>query len=452
MMVWFLPWLSLLLLLLPSPFYTSSFSSPPFAPPPLCHPHESSALLHFRNSFPIVNYTSLSSYCASEFEIANPNTTMTWNMSRDCCTWNGVTCDEVSGHVIGLDLFCSGLDGVIHSNNSLFFLIHLQSLVLSHNQLDGSEISPQFGWFSSMIHLDLSDSGFTGHLPLELSFLSSLVTLDLSDLTLETLSLKKILANLTSLRELSLIGVTGSYFSTDSFMNLSISLLSLDLSESGLIGKFPENIFHLPNLQELRLSYIRNLTGSFPRHNWTSPLRELGLPNTGFLIDLPYLLRNLKHLTHLDASDCGLTGSLTLSGNNTQITSLDLSSNNFGGQFPWDFLNLEKLSILNLYFNKFEGQLPEICRNSTKKNFLCDSSKNVESVGPLPLNLKFLFLSDLEEDGIVEQEPAQEGGEGQISKLRKTESHWKFGRVSRKVHAVDDQEQLILRRTERRGS
>ena len=37
---------------------------------------------------------------------------------------------------------------------------------------------------------------------------------------------------------------------------------------------------------------------------------------------------------------------------------------------------------------------------------------------------------DLEEDVVVEPALAQEGGEGQTSKQRKTESHSKSGRVS----------------------
>ena len=96
--------------------------------------------------------------------------------------------------------------------------------------------------------------------------------------------------------------------------------------------------------------------------------RELGLLETGFILDVPYLVRNLKQLTHLDASFCGLTGSLpALSGNFTQITSFDLNSNNFGGQFPWEFLNLGNLTYLNLRINYFEGQIPEICSKSNKK-------------------------------------------------------------------------------------
>ena len=90
-----------------------------------------------------------------------------------------------------------------------------------------------------------------------------------------------------------------SFASPNAFMNLSTSLTSLDLSESVLTGEFPENIFHLPRLQKLDLSYNWNLSGSFPQYNWSSQLRNLNLSETGFLIDLPYLTKTLKYLNTL---------------------------------------------------------------------------------------------------------------------------------------------------------
>ncbi|XP_024025996.1 receptor-like protein 9DC3 [Morus notabilis] len=185
-----------------------------------------------------------------------------------------------------------------------------------------------------------------------------------------------------------------SSVSRNSFMNLSDSLISLDLSDTEMKGEFPENIFLLPNLEELILSYNYNLTGLFPRYNWTTPLRNLSLSSTKILIDLPYLTSSLKYLNHLDVSNCTFSGSFPalMRGNITQITSLDLSSNSFGGEIPWDSLNLEKLNFLDLSYNNFEGQLPQICSNSTRKTFLCDSSESDKLVGPLPLNLKSLDL------------------------------------------------------------
>ncbi|XP_062081163.1 receptor-like protein 6 [Humulus lupulus] len=381
-------------------FFVTSLSSP--SPPPLCHPHESSALLHFRNSFTLYNDTLFS----IEFRrINNPNNTISWNKNMDCCRWSGVTCDEVTAHVIRLDLTCSDLQGILHSNNTLFSLAHLQSLILSHNLFDDSEISSQFGKFSNMVHLDLSHSGFTGHAPLELSHLSNLVTLDLSGndrLILDTSSWKRTVANLTSLGELFLSGVNMSSTSPDSFMNLSTSLTSLDLSWSSLQGKLPENVLSLPNLQQLDLSHNLNLNWSFPQYNWSSPLKVLNLSESGVMIDLPHLCRKLKYLHILSLRNYNfLKLSPTLLDNRTQITSLDLSFNNFGGYIPWSsILNLQQLTYLDLSGNNFVGPIPEICSNSTKNSFSCVSSKH-QLVSSPPLNLKYLHLSDNELNGTI---------------------------------------------------
>ncbi|KAI5344989.1 hypothetical protein L3X38_012866 [Prunus dulcis] len=50
---------------------------------PSCHDDESSGLLQFMQSF---------MYASASFHNGN------------CCSWDGVDCDEETGHVIGLDL------------------------------------------------------------------------------------------------------------------------------------------------------------------------------------------------------------------------------------------------------------------------------------------------------------------------------------------------------------
>ena len=97
---------------------------------PLCHSHQSSALLHFRNSFSVVG----------PYDFCDPPKN-SWKMGTDCCGWDGVTCDTMTGHVIAVDLSCSGLQGPIHPNTTLFSLRHLQRLNLAYNNFGGSAIS-----------------------------------------------------------------------------------------------------------------------------------------------------------------------------------------------------------------------------------------------------------------------------------------------------------------------
>ena len=72
---------------------------------PLCHDDERSALLQFKQSFTIEE-------SASSFPIACDRVrswTPEGENGTDCCSWDGVNCDEDTGHVIGLDLNNSSL-------------------------------------------------------------------------------------------------------------------------------------------------------------------------------------------------------------------------------------------------------------------------------------------------------------------------------------------------------
>ncbi|KAL5548389.1 hypothetical protein UlMin_003620 [Ulmus minor] len=179
-----------------------------------------------------------------------------------------------------------------------------------------------------------------------------------------------------------------------SLMNLSSSLTSLDLSYSRLQGKFPEGMFRRPNLQVLSLDGNTNLSISFPKYNWSSPLKQLSLSSTNSSIDLPHLVKCFQNLNALFLGNCHFTRSddlLPLS-NLTKLTWLDLSFNNFSGQIPWNSLNLERLTFLDLSYNMFVGHLPEICtNNSTKLCFLSNSSNDQLEVS-LPLYLESLYL------------------------------------------------------------
>ncbi|KAF3625214.1 hypothetical protein FXO38_29859 [Capsicum annuum] len=166
-----------------------------------------------------------------------------WNMSRDCCLWDGVTYDEMTGHVIELDLHCSQLVGKIDSNSSLFQLSHLQRLDLLRNNFSNSHISPEFGRFSSLIHLDLSDSyfkGLYGIIPESIFHLPNLVTL-----------------------ELKFNDQLHGYFPNTKW-NSSSFLRVLDLNEVNLSGNFlPESLVYITSLHFLSLAYC-NLRGPIP--------------------------------------------------------------------------------------------------------------------------------------------------------------------------------------------
>ena len=336
-----------------------------------------------------------------------------WKEGSDCCSWDGVSCDLVTGHVIELDLSCSWLSGTIHSNSTLFRFPHLQRLNLAFNNFSGSSVSVGFGRFSSLTHLNLSDSGFSGLISPKISHLSNLVSLDLSwndEAEFSLHGFDSLVQNLTKLQKLHLRGISISSVFPNSLLNRS-SLISLDLSICGLHGRFPDNDIHLPKLELLDLWGNYNLSGNFPRFSENNSLIDLDLLITNFSGELPASIGNLKSLQTLDLSNCQFSGSIPSSISNlkslqildltyceflgsipaslenlTQITSLNLNGNHFSGKIPNVFYNLRNLISLDLSGNNFSSQIPPSIGNLTKLYKLDFSHNKLEGAIPSPEN------------------------------------------------------------------
>ncbi|KAJ6333216.1 hypothetical protein OIU77_009141 [Salix suchowensis] len=368
---------------------SSNFSSPVL----LCPAAQSLALLQFKNSFFIM---SSSPWCYEQPK------TVVWREGTDCCSWDGVTCNMKTGHVIGLHLYCSKLYGTLHSNSTLFSLHHLQKLDLSFNYFDGSVISSSFGQLLHLTHLNLSASNFAGQVPPEISHLSRLASLDLSYnylLMLEPISFNKLAQNLTQLRELNLTGVNMSLVAPRSFMNLSSSLTSLQLWDCGLQGELPGNVFRRSNLQSLDLWSNGELTGSFPPHNLSNALSYVDLSWTRISIHLePDSISHLKSVEMMFLNFCNFAGSnLGLLGNLTRLRVLSLASNQLGGEFPFSLGKLKQLEYLYLGHNHFIGPMPDDFANNSRLACLDLSQNSFQGHLPFSLgNLKqlsYLLLS-----------------------------------------------------------
>ncbi|GAY53101.1 hypothetical protein CUMW_146800 [Citrus unshiu] len=344
---------------------------------PLCHDHERSALLNFKESL-VINQTA-SSYPSAYPKVAS------WKLDekdRDCCSWDGVKCDEDTGHVVELDLASSCLYGSINSTSSLFQLVHLQRLSLFDNNFNFSEIPSEILNFSRLTHLNLSESYFSGQIPAELLELSNLEVLDLSFnnfdnffLKLQKPGLATLAENLTNL-VLNLINVNISSTVPHTLANLS-SLCILSISGCGLQGEFPQEIFQLPNLQFLGVMKNPNLTGYLPQFQKSSLLEDLRLSYTRFSGKIPDSIENLESLSYLGISDCSFIGKIPSSlFNLTKLEHLYLSGNRFLDELPTSIGNLASLKALEISSFNFSSTLQASLGNLTQLDSLTISNSN----------------------------------------------------------------------------
>ncbi|WOG98869.1 hypothetical protein DCAR_0418215 [Daucus carota subsp. sativus] len=403
---------------------------------PLCHVEERMALLRFREGFEILK-------TASHRPSAYPKI-LSWKLqgdgSADCCSWEGVYCDQQTGHVDGLDLSSSFLYGSIDSESSLFSLSYLRSLNLADNHFNYSLIPSKIASLSRLSYLNLSSSVFSGQIPSEILKLSNLTSLDLSFnvdfssqenlLKLETHDLRSLAGNLTHLRELNLSMVNISSAIPDSLTSL-LFLSALGLRKCGLYGEIPIGIFLLPDLRILDVGKNRKLRGHVPEIVDSSlKLEELRLDYTDISGKLPDSIMKLKSLRILDINYCLFSGFIPATiSNMTTLTTLDLSRNyisgkvpslasmsqlsylslahnNFTGKISTSFANLTSLTHLDLGNNKFSGIVPSWFMNLTHLTHLDLSYNTLQGSVPTSLsqieNLEYLNLFHANLSGIVE--------------------------------------------------
>ncbi|KAF8041870.1 hypothetical protein BT93_A0461 [Corymbia citriodora subsp. variegata] len=332
-----------------------------------------------------------------------------WDRSAD--SWNGVTCED--GHVVGLDLSHESISGGIDGSSSLFKLEFLRSLNLAFNDFNSTAIPLGLANLSRLEHLNLSEAGFAGQIPAELSRLTKLRTLDLSSflLKLEKPNLRSLIGDFGELRELYLdwvnvsaegsewcdalsysvqklevLSMSNCYLSgpidaslvrlanlsviqldynnlsttVPSFLANFSSLKTLSLHYCGLQGEFPQEVFQLQTLQNLNVSANELLQVSVPDFPKDGSLETLVLHGTNISGRIPDSIGNLRKLSRLDLFGCSLSGSIPASMKNlSELTYLDLSWNNLIGSVP-PFGASRKLTHLDLSKNALTGQITSV--------------------------------------------------------------------------------------------
>ncbi|XP_037408495.1 receptor-like protein 7 [Triticum dicoccoides] len=431
-----------------------------------CHPDQAAALLELKQSF-IFDYST--------------TTLPSWQPGTDCCSWEGVRCDDgVSGgggSVTVLDLGGRGLYSY-GCHAALFNLTSLRYLDLSMNDFGGSHI-PAVGFerLSKLTHLNLSYSGFYGQIPLPIGKLTNLVSLDLSSLhniesdeitniysildgynflVLREPSFEILLANLTNLRELYLDGVDISSSGEGWSSGLGIAvphIQILSMVYCQLHGPIHTSLSSLRSLTVVNLKLNGGISGAVPEF-FTDflNLSVLQLSYNNFSGWFPQTIFQLKNIRVLDVShNKQLLGYLPEFPSGASLETLCLQSTNFSGVRLSSFSNLlslrelgfagrsismeptdllfnkiNSLQILQLPFAQFSGELgPFFSWIRSLKNLTslhlsdCYSSKIMP---PMIGNLTNLTSLEITECGFVGQIPSSIGNLNKLTSLRISDS------------------------------
>ncbi|TYH74979.1 hypothetical protein ES332_D05G441500v1 [Gossypium tomentosum] len=386
-----------------------------------CSHLEAASLIHFKNSFSITQTDHAALYCDDFASLKSYPKTNSWKEGTDCCSWDGVTCDHLNAHVIALDLSCSWLYGTFPSNTTLFLLPHLQKLNLAYNDFNSSKIPSEFGRFTSLFYLNLSNTWFS-EVPSQVSHLSKLVSLDLSGfdelLTIDKYALEGLVHNLTQVRRLFLDEMDMSSVNAHVFMNLSSSLRSLSLSGNQNLNLDLLKFSRSSNLEHLGLSWISFSTELIDSVGNLQALKYLDLSGNSFFQRFSVSITNLSSLEYLIISEANMCGGLPDSmGNLESLKFLDLSSNELSGQIPLSILNLTQLEYLEIARNSLEGSIPDeniafldlssnlICGNlpipaSTIRVFLISNNSFNGEVSSLISNASSLRILDLSHNNL----------------------------------------------------
>ncbi|XP_060667865.1 receptor-like protein 6 [Ziziphus jujuba] len=324
---------------------------------------------------------------------------------------------------------------LINSNNTLFSLIHLQTLNLDDNDFNYSHIPPAIKQLSGLTYLNL-----TIHLRSLVRNLTSLEIFRLSHVDISS-TIPDFLANFSSLTSLLLedCELYGE-LSRLTFLNLAMNnfsgniasslhnltqLIVLCLHSNHITGPIPPS---LGNLTKLELSgFLRHqnelewfelcgnkIYGQIPKWMWNTSVDTLEDLNIGDnFITVFHQQPAVLPWVNLDVLELSLNmlqGPLPIplpsikayiiSGNMmtgkiphvfcnlSSLYILDLSDNNIDGMIPQCFRNLSSsLAVLSLRNNSFHGVIPQTCSGNASNNLmLVDLSYN-QLQGQLPRSL-----------------------------------------------------------------
>uniref|UniRef100_A0A166CWW7 non-specific serine/threonine protein kinase n=1 Tax=Daucus carota subsp. sativus TaxID=79200 RepID=A0A166CWW7_DAUCS len=253
-----------------------------------------------------------------------------WSPSKSYCQWQGINCDDSKQHVTAINMPSKSLSGSLPSQ--LSSLSQLKTLALQNNNLSGS--LPSLANLSSLEQVFLGDNAFSSIPPDFFVGLSSLQSFSISE-----------------------NNKLSSWVLPDSLKDC-VSLVNLSASNASIVGPIPDFFDSFPSLQNLRLSY-NNLSGPLPKSFGGSEIQNLWLNNQLMgLSGTIDVLSNMSQLSQVWLQENRFTGQLPDLTKCDSLFDLQLRDNQLSGLVPHSLTQLPNLANISLQNNKLQGELP----------------------------------------------------------------------------------------------
>ncbi|KAL5737629.1 hypothetical protein ACOSP7_030390 [Xanthoceras sorbifolium] len=273
-------------------------------------------------------------------------------------------------------------------------------LNLENNSLSGEVPDCWMNW-KNLLVLNLGNNEFTGNLPPSMGNLSVLQSLTLRKNNFSGVLPFVSLKNSTGLMVLDaaenqFVGNVLTWIG-ERFSKMKILILRLNNFQ----GLLPIEFCRLSSLQILDLAY-NNLSGNIPSciNNFSAMVTVDHFVSN----DISYIFGDAEFGEHASLVRRGIEYEYSTILNLVRI--IDLSKNNFSGEFPREVIALEALQLLNLSHNSLTGRIPHnigVMREIESIDFSANqlSGEIPESIS----NLTFLSYLNLADNNLIGRIP-----------------------------------------------
>ncbi|XP_073153524.1 probable LRR receptor-like serine/threonine-protein kinase At1g74360 [Henckelia pumila] len=296
--------------------------------------------------------------------IANQGRYRKWNPKDSSpCIWSGISCNETMNRVVGIDLFHSSINGKVFSNFSA--LTELMYLDLSGNTISGA-IPEDLGRCENLRFLNLSHNIISGELNL-----TGLGNLEVLDLSINRIEVDVLLVVPRKCENLVVANVSSNNITGDvkAIFEKCQNLKFVDLSVNHLEGDIRPGF---DGIEELSLANNR-FSGPVPSLIFTKncSLRVLELSENEFHGEFPAEISNCKNLEVLNLWGNKFSGRIPKEiGSLPNLQALYLGKNNFSREIPETLIDLRNMKFLDLSRNGFGGDIQTIFGRLTQVKFL----------------------------------------------------------------------------------